>query len=127
MVLDYGNAGEVKVDTIEYVNEMVEEFKIHLNENIVHTPAAHWVFEIREHDKQLNTESKEEFHTMVAKALFLCKRGTPDIMTAVAFLSTRVRELTNDDWRKLVRMMQYLKCTNELVLTLWADNTNICK
>jgi hypothetical protein len=39
-------------------------------------------------------------HTIIDKALFACKRARPDIQLAIAFLSTRVRELNEDDWKK---------------------------
>ena len=68
---------------------------------------------------------KEDYHKFVAKSLFLCKRGRPDIQTAVAFLTTRVQEPDVDDWKKLVRMLSYLKYTAELILTLEADDFNI--
>ena len=48
-------------------------------------------------------------------------------MTTVAFLTTRVQDPDEDDWKKLLRMMMYLKGTKELVLTLSADNMNICR
>ena len=38
-----------------------------------------------------------------------------------------MRDPDDDDWKKLLRMMQYLKGTADLVLTLSADGTNILK
>ena len=70
---------------------------------------------------------KEEFHTFVAKALFLSKRGRPDISTAIAFLTTRVKEPDVDDWKKLLQLMFYLKQTKDLILMLEMDNLNIFK
>lgn len=70
---------------------------------------------------------KEDFHTYVAKCLFLCKRARPDIQTAVAFLTTRVIDPDTDDWKKLLRLLSYLKGTKELVLTLEVDVINILK
>ena len=70
---------------------------------------------------------KEEFHTFVAKSLFLSKRGRPDISTAIEFLTTRVKEPDVDDWKKLLQLMFYLKQTKDLVLTLEMDNLNIFK
>lgn len=40
---------------------------------------------------------------------------------AVGFLTTRVSEPTEDDWVKLWRVLQYLRGTIDLVLTLGAD------
>ena len=70
---------------------------------------------------------KEEFHTFVAKALFLSKRGRPDISMAIEFLTTRVKEPDVDDWKKILQLMSYLKQTKDLVLTLEMDNLNIFK
>ena len=66
-------------------------------------------------------------HTFVAKALFATKRYRPDIHTAVAFLTTCVQGPNEDDWKKLLRLMQYLINTTEMPLTLRADGTNIVK
>ena len=63
-----------------------------------------------------------DFHTFTAKGLFVCKRGRPDVQTAIAFLTTQVKEPDEDDWKKLVRMMTYLRDTKSMVLTLEADD-----
>ena len=47
--------------------------------------------------------------------------------TAVSFLTTRVIEPDEDDWKKLVRMIRYLNGSPDLPLTLKADSTNIVK
>ena len=67
------------------------------------------------------------FHTFVAKALFATKRSRPDINTAVAFLIISVWGPNKDDWKKLLRLMQYLRNTTNMPLTLRADGTNIVK
>ena len=67
------------------------------------------------------------FHTFVAKALFATKIYRADIHTAVSFLTTRVRVPNKDDWKKMIRLMQYLRDTTEMPLTLRADGTNIVK
>ncbi len=61
----------------------------------------------------------------MAKGLFLCKRSRPDIQTTIAFLCTRVKEPDEDDWKKLIRLLQYLNYSKDLFLTLSADTTNI--
>lgn len=64
---------------------------------------------------------------MVAKSLFLRKRARPDLQLTGGFLSTRVRSPTEEDWKKLRRMVQYLRDTSTLGLTLEADNTHVVK
>ena len=85
------------------------------------------LFRIDESSKQLDPDRAQLFYTTVAKGLFLCKRARPDIMTAIAFLCTRVREPTEEDWLKLLRMMRYLNGTKRLFLTLSADSSNVVK
>ena len=40
----------------------------------------------------------------------------------MAFLCTRVAESDEDDWKKLKRVLHYLRGTIDLVLTLGADD-----
>jgi hypothetical protein len=129
MNLDYTTAGEVKVTMIPYVNEMIADFRQHdpNPDKTALTPAGEFLFKVNEDAAPLREEQSKIFHTFVAKALFATKRAQPDIHTAVAFLTTRVRVPDQDDWKKLVRMMQYLRGTPELPLTLRADGTNIVK
>ena len=57
-------------------------------------------------------------HALVAEMLFLCKRARPDVQTAVAFLTTRVKDADKDDWEKLARCVKYLRHSKNLVLHL---------
>jgi hypothetical protein len=69
------------------------------------TPAVNHLFEVNEKPILLDKEKLELFHHYTAKLLFLCKRARPDIQTAVAFLTTRVRTPDKDDHKKLPRCM----------------------
>ena len=70
----------------------------------------------------LNEHQKEKFHTIIAKALFVTKRLRPDIGLVVSVLSGRVRMPNKDDWRKMVRLVDYLVGTKELHLRLNLKN-----
>jgi len=54
----------------------------------------------------------------VAKLLFVAKRARPDILLAVSFLTTRVKEPDYDDWKKLIRLLGYLRGSEDLLLNL---------
>ena len=56
------------------------------------------------------------FHTNVAKLLYLTKRARPDILTATGFLCTRVTKATVQDYRKLRRVLGYLKRTQGWII-----------
>ena len=61
------------------------------------------------------------------QSCFLCKRARPDIQTAIAFLCTRVKCPDEDDYKKLTRVMRYLRGTELLPLTLEADDTHVMR
>jgi hypothetical protein len=61
------------------------------------------------------------------KGMFLCKCGHQDIQPAIAFMATRVTEPNEGDWKKLVKMMNFLKATKDDIATMSADNSNSIK
>ena len=125
MTLDYTTPGEVKVDMIDYVEKMLEEFPMNLKGK-VSSAANENLFRV-DVGKRLDSLKGEVYHTFVAKSLFLTKRARPDILTTVAFLCTRVREPTTLDWTKLVRLMDFLCKTKKDCLTLRSDGRRIAK
>ena len=61
------------------------------------------------------------------KGMFLCKRARQDIQPGIAFLSTQTSEPTEKDWAKLVKLMVYLKETQDEVTSLKADDSQTIK
>ena len=60
---------------------------------------------------KLSREKTEKFHTVTAQGLFACKQARLDISPAIAYLTTQVRNRNESNWRKLVRMVKFLKQT----------------
>ena len=87
------------------------------------TPAADTLFDIRVGVEALDADRKEQFHSLVAKLLYLAKRTRPDILLPVSFLSTRVNTPTVDDHAKLIRLLKYLNGTKDLGIMLRASET----
>ena len=87
------------------------------------SPAANHFFEVDENRVKLKPEQTDLFHEFVAKLMFLGKRSRPDLQTAISFLLTRVREPDTEDYKKLIRLIKYLKSTKDIPLTLEADNS----
>jgi hypothetical protein len=127
MELDFSEKGKVKIGTTKYVASMLEVFpeKLKSTDTAV-TPASDALFNEGQ-GKKLNEERADAYHTMVAKALFLCKRARPDIQPTIAVLCTRVKGPNEADWAKLEGLMKYLNGTRELKLTLSADNLHCIK
>lgn len=122
MKLDFSVAGQVSVDMRDYVTTMIEAFPDGaIPDGKVPSPWTDNLFRIDEKSPKLESARAEQFHTTTAQGLFLSKRGRPDLSPAIAFFTTRVKGPTEEDWKKLVRMMQYMKLTRDDVLTLQAD------
>jgi hypothetical protein len=80
------------------------------------------LFDIDEISVSLKEDKANEFHSRVAKLLYLAKRCRPDILCAVAFLTTRVKNPTVQDNFKLERVLKYLAGTKEMGLVLEIGN-----
>jgi hypothetical protein len=128
ITLDFAEKGVVKLYMKDYVKAMIADFKYQdelKGVKKVSTPAAEHLYEINPNGIKLDAAKKEEFHTMVAKALFLCKRARPDLQPTVPFLCTRVQDPDQDDWKKLLRMLKYMEQTWDEELTLGAEAGDI--
>jgi hypothetical protein len=127
MELDYRKQGELKINMTKYVENMLNNFPVKLGKkDMAKTPAGDNLFNLGTGAK-LDTKRAEIFHTFVAKGLFFCKRARPDIQQAISVLCTRVRDLNQADWEKLMRVVKYLNGTKEENLTLSADNLRVVK
>ena len=114
MTLDFSVPGKAKCTMEGYVSDLLRLCEVTGRAN---TPAAESLFEIGE-SPPLTTEVREEFHSRVAKLLYLAKRVRPDLLVSVSFLATRVRGATEQDHSKLDRVLRYLNATADLGLTL---------
>jgi hypothetical protein len=112
---------------IKYLEKVFEDFP-ELITKVSSTPAGDHLFNIRDEEETtakgywLSEEQAQSFHHAVAQLLFLSGRARRDIEVAVAFLTTRVRRPDADDWGKLKRVLQHLKETKHMKLTLCVDN-----
>jgi len=88
-----------------YVKQLLEGVDVPVRVS----PGTKFTFMVTENAKVLDEVHCKEFHTKVAKLLFLSKRARPDILTIVSFLCTRVQTATTEDQAKLNRVLGYLK------------------
>ena len=61
------------------------------------------------------------------KGMFLCKHGCQDIQPAIVFMATRVTQPNEGDWKKLIKMMNFLKATKDDIPVISCDDTNSIK
>jgi Reverse transcriptase (RNA-dependent DNA polymerase) len=127
MRIDYSTPGKVKITMIDYIDGMLDELPSWMDGEAA-TPAGNHLFVVNENNPQkLEREESEIFHHNTAKLLYLCKRARPDLQTAVAFFTTRVKGPDQDDYKKLGRTMRYIRSTRLMPLTLEADDMRVVK
>jgi hypothetical protein len=122
MILDFTQDGALKIDMKYYIQGMLDEFSFEVKPGQT-TPWTEKLFKVQEDAKKLEEERRSIFHTFMMKAMFMCKRARPDIEPAISFLSSRVNDANKGDWKKLLRVMSFLKGTIDDILTLEADDT----
>jgi len=126
MTIDYSVDGKVSIRMDDYVENMLLELPSDLSGSAA-TPAANHLFTVSDKADRLDSVRADLFHSTTAKILFLCKRARPDVQTAVSFLCTRVQAPDEDDYKKLRRLVCYLRATKKMCLTLEADDLQIIK
>ena len=110
MNLIYNTYISITVDMVDYLEEVIKEFGKNYYKK-VKSPTAVYLFETDENQTKSDENTKALFHGIVAKLLFVGKQGCPDTQVTVAFLTTRGIKLDQDDWKKLQRIMCYIKST----------------
>ena len=126
--MEFCEDGALEVSMFKYLKNVIEEFPEIIRGRAA-TPAHDKLFEIRDEAeaKKLNKEQALAFHHTVAQLLFMAMRARRDIQTAVAFLTTRVKNPDEDDWGKLKRVLKYLNGTRYLKLRLTVENMGMLK
>ena len=129
MDMEFCKDRSFEVSMFKYLDEVIETFPEDIGRATSTTPAASHLFQVREEGqaKLLPEDQAMQFHRSVAQLLFLCCRARQDMQTAVAFLTTRVKEPDEDDWGKLKRVMKYLNGTRRMKLKLTINDLSIVK
>lgn len=116
MTFDYSDRGRVKITMEGYIHDLLCHYQVTKHAT---TPATAYLYAIRD-SKPLQECERQEFHSAVAKLLYLAKRVRPEILTAVSYLASRVTCATEDDMSKLQRIFAYLNNEPNLGLILEA-------
>jgi hypothetical protein len=127
MTIDYSLPDKVQISMVDYIDCMLAEIPEDMAGESV-TLAPNHLFQVNHNCEKLTEDESVLFHHNFAKLLFLCKRARPDVQPATAFLCTRVKSPNTDDYKKLARVMRYLRATRTMPLTLEATaGINIIK
>jgi len=119
MKFDYSTPGKVIITMKKYLTSVIEESGV---EGTAQTPSGENLFDISENSPVLDERNRENFHHIVAQLLYAAVRARPDILLPVIFLTTRVTKATQEDLKKLRRVLRYVNGTVDLGLNLGADD-----
>lgn len=103
----------------QYINELLHKSSNLHKYGAAQTPAGEQLFDVRDTIDALPGDKQDEVHGLVASLLYLAKRTRPDLLTAVGFLTRRVKKYNSDDEKKLIRVLKYLNYTKDLPYVLF--------
>ena len=116
MKIDFSAPDKVEITINDSIFDIIDDAPNGMIGESV-TPAGAHPFQVNEEDPiSLDEKAAVEFHHIVARLLFLCKRMRPDLQMPVAFLCTRVHNPVTDDYRKLSHTLKYFRTTSVVPL-----------
>jgi hypothetical protein len=126
--------GVVRMDMSGYIQTILSEAPKDMDGTLT-TPATAHLFKVNtDSPVYLDSIRAEVFHRITMQLMYLGLRERPDVLTTVSFLRTRVQQPDEDDYKKLARVIRYLRGTTDLDLRLsgdaskslqkWADASN---
>lgn len=121
MVFIFNEDRTVSVTMDGYIVDLLEALEDIMGE--ADTPATKNLFRVRDDCRKLGEEEKEFYHSTIAKILYLAKRVRPDLLVAISFLVRRVQCPDEDDWSKMVRLVQYIRKTKDLGIRLSGETS----
>ncbi len=138
MSLDFSHPNQCRVTMIDYVDEIVVTYDKALKDlsdgfnavtkkkNVARTIAApDDLFIVDKDAEKLSEEGVMAFQNLIAKKLYVSKCARPDVSTAIAFLTTRIKAPDIDDWRKLSHLMEYLRLDRLCPLILSTNGSGV--
>lgn len=121
MDITYNDDKTATIQMKDYLQEAIDMSGLEVKRDAA-SPAQKNIAEIDDTSPVLTKQEAEIFHSVVAKLLYVSIRARKDIMMAVGFLCTRVSQPTKQDQAKLRRLLQYIRGTMDLHLTIGADD-----
>ena len=118
--LDFSKKGTLVISMPRYVSDCLNGIR-----GVNRTPAEPNLFRVDTDSALLNDSEREEFHSMVAKLLYLAISFRHDLLVPVTFLCSRVQFPTKQDEKKLLRVRRYLNGTKDFKLHLCPTGSQV--
>jgi hypothetical protein len=111
----------ITLNQIGYIESFLTKFKI---SGTAKTPSTDALTKSIEESENIPADV-DTFLSGVMTLMYLALRTRPDILFSVGYLSTKVKNLNENDFKNLMRIFRYLNGTKDLVLKLCPDNLQI--
>ena len=125
MTIDWSTEGKIVFTMYNYLEGILSEAPTNFDCEDV-TPAVRELFTMNLTQQKLDTATANLFHRIVASFPNLAKRAQSDLQVAGAFLCKRVKYPNVGDWKKLGRLVRYVKATIHLPLINDSDGLLCC-
>ena len=119
--IDYSVPSKVIFTMYDYIEDIIVEAPNDLKPKNCKYPSNDKLFHVDEDSPKLSHAKADLFHRMVARILYASHRARPDVAVTTAFLCSRITAPTEEDYKKLGRLIGYLRDTIELPLVLGSD------
>ena len=123
ITIDYSIPHKVVFTMFDSLEDAIVEAGEDLKNCRLYYPGNDSLFKVDYNLPSLPTKDAELFHYRVARLLLASKRARPDTQVCVAFLCTRIKSLIEQDYKKIGRVIGYLKETILLLLVVGTDNS----
>jgi hypothetical protein len=112
MTLNFTIPGVLQVDMTYYMKQMIQECTKKLSGKL-RCPLSKNLYKVDKKSPKIAEDKSSIFHTFFMKSMFLCKHVKQDVLLSIVFLATRVKGFNQQDYIKLVKLMNYLKAMDD--------------
>jgi hypothetical protein len=116
MLFDFRVDGEVKITMIKYIADILDMCATICGTR--ESPGGTDLFVIDKSSPLLDKTTAKFFHSLVMKIMYVAKRVRVDCLLVVGFLATRTTQPTVQDYKKLCRLIRYIRDTRDLGIVL---------
>ena len=106
----------------DYQEDMLAEVPADFDDEDV-VPAFSELFSVNMTHRKLYSTTVDLFYCIVARYLYVAKKARPDLQVVVSFLCKRVECPNTGDWKKLGRLVRYIRATIHVPLIVGSDGS----
>ena len=126
MVLDLRIQVKVRLTIPKHIQSIIETTHMDMD-SLIDTSAANHLFQVRDDGGDLSLQQKDLYRTLAENILFVSCCLQPDLKTSISLLTTRVKQPNIENYKKLARCIRYIRVTENMYLTLEANNASIMR